>query len=163
MTLADHLLKQIDHNFWANRLLGEALIRQNAATDKNFNWFCHIMGSEATWLSRCTHTDSPYAIWPQIDPSEWAGIEVDHHQSLSALVMDNADALDRVIAYKNSRGEARESPMNEILQHLFLHGQYHRGQINSHLREAGLEPVTVDYIMYQWQGYKELGALMDKV
>jgi len=38
--------------------------------------------------------------------------------------------------------------VRDILLHVAMHGQYHRGQINQLLRGAGLEPISVDYIVF---------------
>jgi uncharacterized damage-inducible protein DinB len=40
----------------------------------------------------------------------------------------------------------------EIVLHVAMHSQYHRGQINSRLRQVGGEPAVVDYIIWVWMG-----------
>ena len=56
--------------------------------------------------------------------------------------------LDRAITYASSAGQVFSTEIREILVHVALHGQYHRGQINARLRAGGTDPVNVDFIMY---------------
>lgn len=48
------------------------------------------------------------------------------------------------------------APKNTVLLdtmlQVALHSQYHRGQINTRLREIGAEPPLVDYIAWVWLG-----------
>ena len=46
----------------------------------------------------------------------------------------------------NSKGQSWTSRVEDVLTHVLLHGAYHRGQIASALREAGLTPPYTDYI-----------------
>ena len=48
----------------------------------------------------------------------------------------------RPIAYANTQ----RVPLGNILTHVPVHGQHHRGQINADLRAAGITPPTIDYI-----------------
>ena len=52
------------------------------------------------------------------------------------------------LTYHNQSGRQFTQTSLEILQHVLFHGQYHRGQINSRLREIGIEPVSMDYILW---------------
>ena len=54
--------------------------------------------------------------------------------------------LVRTIAYVNSKGQRWDSPIEDVLVHVLMHGAYHRGQIASALREAGVTPPYTDYI-----------------
>jgi uncharacterized damage-inducible protein DinB len=56
--------------------------------------------------------------------------------------------LERVVHYANSAGKEFDSRVEDILTHVSLHGQNHRGQINAALRAAGAEPNAVDYIAF---------------
>jgi uncharacterized damage-inducible protein DinB len=52
----------------------------------------------------------------------------------------------RGIGYTNSAGRSFVTPVGDILLHVALHGQYHRGKVNLLLRQAELEPAPVDFI-----------------
>lgn len=151
MNLANALLRQLDHNFWADCTLADALIAQNALEGKPFDWFSHILSSGATWAARCVGEPSPYPIGGAIQVEDWKRAARQNYEALSSVVMENSEGLDRIIFYKNLAGVQKESPLWEILEHIMLHAQYHRGQINAKLREIGLEPARLDYIFFQWE------------
>jgi uncharacterized damage-inducible protein DinB len=73
-----------------------------------------------------------------------------NHPNYAELLsnLSNTD-LDRVVSYKNSKGTEFRNTIREILTHVALHGQYHRGQINQLLRVADLEPINVDFITFK--------------
>ena len=56
------------------------------------------------------------------------------------------------ITYKNSKGEAWTSAVEDILVHVTTHSAYHRGQIAADLRAAGIQPPYTDYIHAVRQG-----------
>jgi uncharacterized damage-inducible protein DinB len=60
---------------------------------------------------------------------------------------DKAD-FGRMVVYRNTAGTEFRTSVADILTHVFLHGSYHRGQINARLRGAGFDPTVVDYIAY---------------
>jgi uncharacterized damage-inducible protein DinB len=53
-----------------------------------------------------------------------------------------------VITYSNSRGEAFDTSVHDILIQVFNHGTYHRAQVARDLRQQLLTPVNTDYITY---------------
>jgi uncharacterized damage-inducible protein DinB len=57
--------------------------------------------------------------------------------------------LDQFISYKNSTGKEFKKSIRDILTHVALHGQYHRGQINLLLRIDGMEPINTDFITFR--------------
>ena len=56
--------------------------------------------------------------------------------------------LEQIVSYKNSKGKEFNNSVRDILTHVALHGQYHRGQINLLLRANEFEPVNVDFITF---------------
>jgi uncharacterized damage-inducible protein DinB len=47
---------------------------------------------------------------------------------------------------------AAETTLGETLVQLAMHSGYHRGQINTRIRELGGTPPSVDYIIWLWIG-----------
>jgi uncharacterized damage-inducible protein DinB len=58
------------------------------------------------------------------------------------------EALAREVTYTNTAGETFTTPLVDILLHVALHGQYHRGKVNASLRAAGEAPAPSDYIFW---------------
>lgn len=57
--------------------------------------------------------------------------------------------LENLLLYKTMKGDVFEQPVKDILLHLNNHGTYHRGQLVTKLREAGVENIPqTDYILF---------------
>ncbi len=54
--------------------------------------------------------------------------------------------MSRQISYVNSKGESWSSQVDDVLLHVITHSAYHRGQIASDMRAAGLTPTYTDFI-----------------
>jgi uncharacterized damage-inducible protein DinB len=65
------------------------------------------------------------------------------------------DDLEKQIDYRNSKGEAWSSRVDDVLTHVVMHSAYHRGQIALEMREAGLQPAYTDFIHGVRQGFVE--------
>ncbi|MBP3962880.1 DinB family protein [Paenibacillus lignilyticus] len=140
------------HMDWANRQLLEAL--QAAPKDEASQatlLFLHVLQAERIWLTRLRG-----------ESSEGIRLWVDDTDSLdcAALIEANGsgfqawldalpeEELDQPVAYRSQAGAPFETSTRDILIHVALHGQYHRGQINTLLRQSGADPKPVDYILY---------------
>jgi uncharacterized damage-inducible protein DinB len=76
-------------------------------------------------------------------------VNLNYHNYAKLLSTLSNNDLNRVVTYKNSKGTEFHNTIREILTHVALHGQYHRGQINQLLRITGLEPINVDFITFK--------------
>ena len=54
--------------------------------------------------------------------------------------------LTRLVAYMTSQGRSFETAIGDILLHVALHSQYHRGKVNLLLRQSSAAPAPVDFI-----------------
>ncbi|OAB40581.1 damage-inducible protein DinB [Paenibacillus macquariensis subsp. defensor] len=141
--------KMFEHLNWANQRMLETL--QNVeAGDQKVRLFLHILNAEQVWLTRLQGMDSSQMpIWSDGDIEVCAKLSKQNVASFSTYLKELANTdLDNLITYTNSKGEVFKSSIRDILTHVALHGQYHRGQINSRLRADGIEPVSTDYIVF---------------
>ena len=118
-----------------------------AAPGRLVGLLAHIHGAKALWMDRIRGTDSGIAVWPKwsLEDCTLRGGEVDAAWEAYAAALA-APELAREIAYRNSKGEAWSSRVTDILQHVVVHGGYHRGQIEMGVREAGGQPAYTDFI-----------------
>jgi uncharacterized damage-inducible protein DinB len=138
------------HLHWANQRILETL--QNGKENKQANnLFSHILHAENVWYTRLKGADSSHLpIWAEISlESSIKMVNQNHHNYAELLSMLSNTDLDLLVSYKNSKGTEFYHSKRDILTHVALHGQYHRGQINQLLREAILEPINVDYITFR--------------
>jgi len=136
-----------DHLAWADAALLEALSGATPLPAEAAREFAHVLGSEEAWLARMEHRAPRTPIWPDLSMSELQqlaqDVQLGYAQHLDALT--EAD-VHRIVTYQNSAGISFETTVRDILHHVFLHAQYHRGKVNLLLRQAGSAPAAVDYI-----------------
>jgi uncharacterized damage-inducible protein DinB len=139
--------RELAYDDWANREVLRHLQRESSPPASCVGWFAHVLGAQSEWLARLQGTRSALAVWPKqtLDELEpcLARLHDDWTRFLERL---GPNDLARSIAYTNSKGARWESRVEDVLTHVLLHGAYHRGQIASALREAGLTPPYTDYI-----------------
>ena len=114
--------------------------------DKIISLINHTLNAQQIWNARILG-ESTFEVW-QINPLESLQ-EIDHKNFLKSIdIISNLD-LDKRIEYQNSRGTKFENSIFEMLFHAVNHSTYHRGQINSLLKQNGLAPILTDYIFYK--------------
>lgn len=135
-----------DHLAWADLEIARAITRSDAPADA-VREFAHIAGAEEIWLSRIEHRAAAVGVWPDLNASDAADLARRTAAAFKELISGLHDAaLDSPVRYVNSAGKAFATPLSDILLHVALHGQYHRGKVNALLRLRGVEPAPVDFI-----------------
>ncbi len=139
-----------DHLNWANQRILEKLQSIEDENQEVNRLFSHILFGERIWITRLQGLDSSrLPIWSDVDIEVCAELVMKNEESLTMFLTNlvNAD-LDKIIFYTNSKGTEFKNSVRDILTHIAMHGQYHRGQINSRLRADGIEPVNIDFITF---------------
>ena len=75
----------------------------------------------------------------------WAALESERRSWLESLT---PDAGERVIEYRNLKGDPFSSQLWPLVQHVTNHGSYHRGQVAVFLRQLGVKPPTTDLVAF---------------
>jgi uncharacterized damage-inducible protein DinB len=137
------------HLHWANLRILDTLQSAEVENKHASNLFSHILHAENVRVTRLNGIESgSLPIWADISLESCVELVKQNHQQYAALLSSNLE-LDQSITYKNSKDTEFCHSVREILTHVALHGQYHRGQINQQLRLAGYEPINVDYITFR--------------
>lgn len=135
-----------NHCVWADRALFAAMPNPGEVAEA-WREYGHVLGAEDVWLARLEHRVPAVAVWPVLSADEAAALrerlEVGYAACLERLT---PQALSQSIRYTNSAGQTFDTAIGDILHHVMLHGQYHRGKINLLLRQGNREPAPVDYI-----------------
>lgn len=149
--------RELSYEAWANREVLRHFLRESSPPPSAVQWFAHVLGAQSEWLARLHGTQSALPVWPQLTLDELevslARLDADWTRFLERLAPAE---LARTIHYTNSKGATHVSRVEDVLTHVLLHGAYHRGQIASALREAGLTPPQTDYIHATRSGLLEL-------
>ncbi len=143
------ILRLFEHLAWADSRVLERL-RSGAATPAAVDLYAHLLAAERVWLARLRGEDSSVLeIWPDLSLEQCATLADHLRAELAALLATlTPESMPGMILYRNSAGRAFETAVGDVLIHLALHGAYHRGQIATRLRQAGVEPINTDYITF---------------
>ena len=129
-----------------NEMIKVITENREAVDDKTISLINHTLNAQQIWNARISG-ETTFEVW-QINPFDTLE-EINHQNFLKSIaIVQNAD-LEKTIEYQNSRGTKFENTVFDMLFHAINHSTYHRGQINSLLKQNGLEPVLTDYIFYK--------------
>lgn len=139
--------KLLAHNVWADQRMIDAL--GASCGSEILGEAAHVLGAQEIWLARIEGRTPRLPVWPDLDMDGMCSAAEAVHAGYAALLeRTGVDDLTRVVSYVNSAGDSFGTPLGEILHHVFLHGQYHRGKVNLLLRQAGHEPAPTDFIAF---------------
>jgi uncharacterized damage-inducible protein DinB len=150
MTATDQLRTLFAHAEWADRRILDALrTLGDAAPVEAIREQTHLVGADEVWLSRVEGRASSVPVWPAPSLATIESLTDSVHAGWRR-VLDTLrdDRLGERVAYTNSAGQSFETPLGDILLHVAMHAQYHRGKVNLLLRQAGHEPAPADVITY---------------
>ncbi|MDN4012707.1 DinB family protein [Chryseobacterium gambrini] len=114
--------------------------------EKTISLINHTLNAQQIWNSRILNEKS-FEVW-QINPFENLNGINQQNFNKSLEIVQKFDP-DQKIEYQNSRGTKFENTVFEILFQAINHSTYHRGQINSLLKQNGITPILADYIFYK--------------
>lgn len=148
------------YNLWANETLATIISGQDeslffekvpSSFPNLFETVEHIWQAELVWMQRIKQEASSnkptfpskdmgalLAILLQVD-KDWIGI-------IEGMTEEN---LTEIIEYNNWQGKPFSTSVWQIVQHVFNHSTFHRGQIITMLRQLGITKLpSTDYITF---------------
>lgn len=138
-----------EHVVWADTRILDALQQSDRVPAEAVQEHAHVLGAEEVWLARLEQRSPRAAVWPVISLAELKELVQQTHAGFAGYLSGLHDAdLDRTVTYANSAGDKFSNSIGDILLHVCLHGQYHRGKVNLLLRQSGCDPVPADYIAF---------------
>lgn len=145
--MKEKLIDLFEYTYHFNQEMIKTISENKAdADDKTISLINHTLNAQQIWNSRILN-ETPFEVW-QINSFESLD-EINHQNFLKSIdIIQNLD-LDKRVEYQNSRGGKFENSIFEMLFHAVNHSTYHRGQINSLLKQNGVKPVLTDYIFYK--------------
>ena len=144
------LVEQLRYSAWATKRVLEstASVPPEEYRRDLYSILSHIYQADSIWFDRLVGrpTSNLAAYEAPVEHSALADRWMAVHDRYIAWAQ-SLDA-DRVVAYRNIKGEAFESPVWQIVLHVVNHATYHRGQVTTMLRQLGRTPVSTDLIAY---------------
>jgi uncharacterized damage-inducible protein DinB len=145
--ILDYLHRLFAYDDWANREVLAGLRSAANPPARSLKLIAHVLSAEGLWLARLKQQRPALPVWPELTVTQCqTEADVLGASWRSYLNECEASALSRQIKYVNSKGESWTSQVDDILLHVITHSAYHRGQIASDMRAAGLTPAYTDFI-----------------
>lgn len=117
----------------------------------------HLVRAEEVWLGRVVGVEPPGVGEAGESEPFWPAWSLDEcrerHARVSAELLGLArNSETREVSYINSKGEAFTNMLEDLLLHVSVHGQFHRGRASALLRAAGMAAPIGDYIAFVREG-----------
>lgn len=148
MHSVEHLRELFRYNDWANRRIVVCL--KEKPEPRALEILGHLLITEQEYLERLYGKDSTgFDFWPAMSIEECSGLARAVAERFEKLLRGfDEDGLEIVARYRSSEGIPYENTYRELITHVLVHSSIHRGNIMLKLREAGIAPPKVDYIIY---------------
>ncbi|MFN8356192.1 MAG: DinB family protein [Spirosomataceae bacterium] len=149
MATKTHYQHLLAYERWANQRLIAAIKQMEFPDERILSLVSHLLAARTVWLNRLQNSNEVMPLWQAlpIEEAENLLLQVDlaWEKYLNNLKEEDLPLL---VAYSNMKGELFETPVHQILTHVFNHSTYHRGQLADHLK--GKIPIvpSTDFILF---------------
>ena len=137
-----------DYNFFCNKKLIESCSGMKKVPENTLKLFSHILNAHHIWNARLQETDPQLGVWDIHPLGKWEELHYEN-QRTSFEIISNAASFEKRISYQTTEGQNYANSLQDILFHIVNHSTHHRAQISNDFRAAGLEPLSLDYIIYK--------------
>jgi uncharacterized damage-inducible protein DinB len=144
-----YFINLFNYDNYANGLILETIIKAGEP-EKPVQLMAHLLAAQQIWYNRCkTLPAIGGALWPDWKADTFEHLIDDtHHKWISFLNETDETSFENQIKYQNLKGEPFSNKLTDILAHVINHGTHHRAQAGQHLKLAGIDLPTTDYIFY---------------
>lgn len=156
------LTQYANYNIWANKRMIDAILKLSPEQldmpiESSFNTIrktaYHSWGAEYVWLQRLQLVENWVYVGNDLDtPVEEACAKwLQAGDALKAFIDRQFDdkAFEHVFQYYDSEKVSHKQPVGLTLHHVFNHATYHRGQLITMMRQAGVTKIPyTDFMGY---------------
>jgi uncharacterized damage-inducible protein DinB len=129
------------------RIIDTCLRDPDKTSEKSIKLINHVLNAQQIWNNRISKNEESVGVWSMRDLSALKKMNASNYERSCAIV-DNKD-LQELISYTNTKGDTFKNSVKDILFHAINHSTYHRAQIATEFKGAGVEPPVTDYIFYK--------------
>jgi len=148
MQMKDFFKELLEYSHHFNQKLADAFIEnEDNVSAKSIEIFSHMLNAHQVWNNRIDPRHSPFEIWGIHAMHDFKNIDKANYDH-SLIILDTFDLNNR-IDFTNARGMNFKNCIRDVLFHIINHSTYHRGQIASDFRQAGIDPLLTEYILYK--------------
>ena len=155
-------LRMFAYDYWANRECLAAMRAAGAVSPDTVGRMAHILSAQKLWLERILKQRQSMPVWPGSTIEDCVALADEMSSAWRSYLMQFTTqlgtqlppgSLDDQVEYRNSKGQAWSSRVEDVLTHVLFHSAYHRGQIALQMRASGMEPAYTDFIHAVRQGF----------
>ena len=150
--MKNYFITLFNYDKLANQLILKA-ITETGNPEKPVQLMAHLLAAQQVWLNRCLGLPPAVVeLWTALgaEHEDFAlRLNCNHEAWIKYLNSLNNDDFEKIISYKNTKGDSFDDQLQNILAHVINHGTHHRAQIGQLLKFAGLETLpNTDFIAY---------------
>jgi len=136
------------YNRHCNQQLAAAMAAPGVKPDeRSLALFSHVLNAHQIWNQRILGQSITCGVWDIRPAASFAEADRRNYEETAGIL--TSDDLERIVSYRNTRGDAFSNRLADILFHIVNHSTYHRGQIATLFRQHGMNPTPTDYILYK--------------
>ena len=145
--MKEHYLNLWKYNDWSNRKVLDVVASSEIKNEKVILLMSHVLSAQFIWHLRIVEkSTSAFPVWEKYKLRELYSMNED--STLNWLkILDENEELSNQCTYKNSKGDTYTSSLIDIMTHVINHGTHHRAQISTLLKQEGIQPPALDYIV----------------
>ena len=155
-------LRMFAYDYWANRECLAAMRAAGSVSPDTVGRMAHILSAQKLWLERILKQRQSMPVWPGSTIEDCVALADEMSSAWRSYLMQfttqlgtqlPSGSLNDQVEYRNSKGQAWSSRVEDMLTHVLFHSAYHRGQIALQMRASGMEPAYTDFIHAVRQGF----------
>jgi len=136
------------YNSFTNEKLFELLYaHERGLSEKTVKLANHIVNAHQIWNNRISKKETTFQVWEIHKFADLKRLSLDNQERSGEIILDFN--LDTLVDYKTTKGVEYKNTVRDILFHVINHSNYHRAQIATELKQAGIDAPVTDYIFYK--------------
>lgn len=151
MKIQNHFLKVFEADQWAfSQLVDNLKLHENSGDAEPRKLAYHILMAYDLWYRRILGGDlsglKMGGDMPLNEIEQYAHSVYD--KWTEAMREGKIEDFEKVISYTDLMGNQQSNSIEDVIIQITHHSAYHRGQIQTRLKQAGVAPVKNDLIVY---------------
>jgi uncharacterized damage-inducible protein DinB len=127
-------------------IIAVAIEQPDKISEKANSLLNHVLNAQQIWNSRLLGTPA-VGVFDLRTVTELKAMNDQNFEEAKRIVADFD--FEKHITYTNTKGEIFSNSVRDILFHVINHSTYHRAQIATEFKNAGIAPAVTDYIFFK--------------